>query len=83
LLHLAIAEADLGRLNDVCRTFDDDKAAMEAAKERMYEAEVNRVAGEIALKSPEHGAAKAEAYFERRAPSRANNMPNPGNSAPL
>jgi hypothetical protein len=40
-------------------------AAMEATKERMYEAEVNRVAGEIALKSPEHGAAKAEAYFER------------------
>ena len=29
------------------------------------EAEVNRIAGEIALKSPEPDAAKAEAYFER------------------
>ena len=31
----------------------------------MWEAEVQRMAGEIALKSPEAGAAKAEAYFER------------------
>jgi predicted ATPase len=29
------------------------------------EAEVNRIAGEIALKSPEADAAKGEAYFER------------------
>jgi predicted ATPase len=39
--------------------------AMEATKESWCEAEVNRVAGEIALKSPERDAAKAEAYFER------------------
>ena len=37
---------------------------METAKERWCEAEVNRVAGEIALLSPEPDAAKAEAYFE-------------------
>ena len=37
-------------------------------KERLWEAEVNRVAGEIALKSPEPNAAKAEAYFERALP---------------
>jgi predicted ATPase len=30
-----------------------------------YEAEVHRIAGEIALMSPEQDAAKAEAYFER------------------
>ena len=34
-------------------------------KECSCEAEVHRVAGEIALKSPEPDAAKAEAYFER------------------
>ena len=39
--------------------------AMETTKERWCEAEVNRIAGEIALKSPEPDAAKAEAYFER------------------
>ena len=38
---------------------------VETTKERWFEAEVNRVAGEIALKSPEPDAAKAEAYFER------------------
>jgi predicted ATPase len=38
---------------------------METTKERWCEAEINRVAGEIALKSPEPDAAKAEAYFER------------------
>ena len=39
--------------------------AVETTKERWCEAEINRVAGEIALKSPEPDAAKAEAYFER------------------
>jgi predicted ATPase len=39
--------------------------AVETTKERWCEAEVNRMAGEIALKSPGRNAAKAEAYFER------------------
>jgi predicted ATPase len=39
--------------------------AVEASKERWFEAEVNRTAGELALKSPELSVAKAEAYFER------------------
>ena len=39
--------------------------AVEATKERWCEAEVNRIAGEIALLSVEPDAAKAEAYFER------------------
>jgi predicted ATPase len=39
--------------------------AVETTKESWYEAEIHRVAGEIALKSPEPDAAKAEAYFER------------------
>jgi predicted ATPase len=38
---------------------------MEATKERMLEAEIYRTAGEIALKSPEPDAAKAQAYFEQ------------------
>jgi predicted ATPase len=40
-------------------------AAVETTKERWFEAEVHRTAGEIALKSLEPDAAKAEAYFER------------------
>jgi predicted ATPase len=40
-------------------------AAVETAKERWCEAEVNRIAGEIALLSPEPDAGSAEEYFER------------------
>ena len=39
--------------------------AIETTKERWFEAEVRRIAGEVALLSPEPDAAKAEAYFER------------------
>ena len=38
---------------------------IQASKERWFEAEANRIAGQIALKSPEPDAAKAEAYFGR------------------
>ena len=38
---------------------------MEKTKDKWFEAEVHRVAGEIALKSPEPDAAKAQSYFER------------------
>jgi predicted ATPase len=38
---------------------------VETTKERALEAEVNRVAGEIALMSPEPRRTEAEGYFER------------------
>src|SRR6516164_3454385 len=39
--------------------------SIETNKEKWFEAEVNRVAGEIAVKSPPPHTAKAEGYFER------------------
>ena len=39
--------------------------AVETTKEGWYQAEINRIAGEIALNSPDPDAARAEAYFER------------------
>ena len=39
--------------------------AIETTMERWSEAEVHRVAGELALMSPQPDTAKAEAYFER------------------
>jgi predicted ATPase len=42
--------------------------AIENSKERWWEAETNRVAGEIALEPPEPDSAKAEVYFERALP---------------
>ena len=38
---------------------------IETSKERWFEAEANRIAGAIALKSQEPDATKAQAYFER------------------
>ena len=39
-------------------------ATIKITKEKLFEAEANRIAGEIALKSPEPDAAKALEYFE-------------------
>ena len=65
LSYLASAYAELGQFDDAWRFMGEAMTAVEITKERWWEAEVNRVAGEIALKSPKPGAAKAEAYFER------------------
>ena len=62
---LASARADLGQFGDACRSIDQSMAAIETTKESWCESEVNRVAGEISLKSPEQDAGKAKAYFER------------------
>ena len=65
LSHLASAYAELGQFDDAWRCIGEAMTAVETTKETWFEAEVNRVAGEIVLKSPEAHAAKAEAYFER------------------
>jgi predicted ATPase len=62
---LARAHAELGQFDDAWRSIDDAMTAVETTKESWYEAEVNRMAGEIALKSPVPDASKAEAYIER------------------
>jgi predicted ATPase len=51
--------------SEAWRCIGEAMTAVETTKEKWCEAEVHRVAGEIALKSPEPDAAKAEAYFER------------------
>ena len=54
----------------------------ETTKERWCDAEINRVAGEIALKSQEAGPPKAEKYFERALAVARQQQANRGNSAP-
>ena len=63
--NLARAYVELGKFDDAWRCIREATTAIETTKERWFEAEVNRVAGEIALKSPQPDAAKAEGYFER------------------
>jgi predicted ATPase len=65
LSYLATAYADLGRFDDAWQSIKEAKTAVETTKESFFEAEINRTAGEIALRSPEADTAKAEAYFER------------------
>ena len=65
LSYLALACADLGKFDDARRYIGEAMTAAENTKERWFEAEIYRIAGEIALKSPEPDVAKAQAYFER------------------
>ena len=62
---LARALAELGQLDDAWRCIGEAMMAMDTTKEKWAEAEVHRVAGEIALKSPDPDAAKAEANFQQ------------------
>jgi predicted ATPase len=65
LMFLARAHADLGQLDDAWHCIGEAMTTMETTKETWIKAEVHRVAGEVAMKSPERDAAKAEGYFER------------------
>ena len=65
LSYLARAHAELGQFDDAWRCVGEAMTAAETTKERWFEAEIQRIAGEIALKSPVPDAAKAETYFER------------------
>jgi predicted ATPase len=65
LSYWSIAYAELHRFDDARRCVDDYMTGMETTKERWFEAEVNRTAGEIELLSRDQDAAKAQAYFER------------------
>ena len=57
--------AELGQFEDAWRSIGEGVTAVETTKTTWFEAEVHRVAGEIALKSPQPDAAKAQEYFER------------------
>ena len=65
LCHLAMAHADLGQPDDARRCIDDAIGKVERSKEKWFEAEVHRIAGEVVLKSPAPDTEKAEKHFER------------------
>jgi predicted ATPase len=65
LANLTRANADIGQFDSARRCIGEAIAVAETAKERWCEAEVIRIAGEIALLSPEPDVAEAEAHFER------------------
>jgi class 3 adenylate cyclase/tetratricopeptide (TPR) repeat protein len=62
---LARTYAKLGEFDDAWRCIREAVTAIESRKETWCEAEVNRIAGEIALKFPAGDPSKAQKYFER------------------
>jgi predicted ATPase len=62
---LARAYAELGKFDDAWRCIGEAMTTAETTQEGLWQAEIHRMAGEIALLAPEPDAAKAEAYFER------------------
>jgi hypothetical protein len=56
---------ELDQFDDAWRCIGKAMTAVEAAKESWSEAEVHRIAGEVALMSPDADAAKAETCFKR------------------
>ena len=62
---LARAYGELGQFDDAWTCLSQAIAAIETTKETWYEAEVHRIAGEVALMLPDQDAPKAEASFER------------------
>jgi predicted ATPase len=65
LSNLAKAYAGVGQFDRACRCIGEAMTVVDTTKESWCEAEINRMAGEIALMSPQPDAAKAEAHFER------------------
>ena len=65
LSYLARANADIGRFDKASTEIREAMTAVETTKERWHEAELNRVAGEIALRAPQPDVARAEAHFAR------------------
>jgi predicted ATPase len=65
LPYLARAYMDLGEYAEASRCIDEAMNAVDSSGERLWEAEVYRSAGEIALKPPEPDLINAERYFGR------------------
>jgi class 3 adenylate cyclase/predicted ATPase len=65
LAFLAEAYAELGQFDDAWHSISEANAVVRTTKETWCEAEISRIAGRMALRSPQPDTAKAEAYFER------------------
>ena len=64
LSYLARAHAELGQFYEARHCIDEATTLVEITRERWCEADIHRVAGEIALTAAEQDEAKAEVYFE-------------------
>jgi predicted ATPase len=65
LSDLAAVYAELGQFDDAWRCIGEARTAMDTNGERWFEAEVHRLAGEVALKSAKPDRTKAAGHFDR------------------
>jgi predicted ATPase len=65
LAHLAMSNAQLGQFAEAWRCLDEAMSTVERTREKWCEADLNRIAGDIALKSTKPDTDKARAYYER------------------
>ena len=71
LSYLATAYAEIGQFDDAWRCIGEAMTAVETTKEGLWEAEVNRMAGEIASEiAPSRMPRRRKTYFERALASR-------------
>jgi hypothetical protein len=78
---LAKAYADLGQSDEASRYIGEAMMAVDTTKERWWEADIYRMAGEIALMSSEPDAVKAEAYSSVRSRLRVSSKQSLGSCA--
>ena len=65
LSYLAKAHVALNQHDEASRCVDEAMTLMETTQEKRHEADIQRIAGDLALLSPKPDATKAEAYFKR------------------
>jgi len=65
LSYLAIGHAELGQFDEAWRRIEEAIATIKTTKERWFEAEAHRVAGELALNSAKSDRAKALCHFQK------------------
>ena len=83
LSYLTRAHAEVGQLAEAWRCIEEAVAAVEKTKERLWEAEIHRIAGEITLKSPNYRVrGKLKRISRRHSRLRASSKQSPWNSAP-
>jgi hypothetical protein len=77
-----MAYANLDKFDEACRCIGEAMTERETTRETWCEDEISRIAGEIALKSPEPDVEEPKLISNVPSQSHVSSRPNPGNCAP-
>jgi predicted ATPase len=82
LSYLAMAHLSLKNVNDASQCIGEAIKAVKQTKEAFWDAECNRISGQILLSAAQPDIEKAEAQFTQAVAIARQHKQNPGNSAP-